>query len=486
MPPKHLALGASFFTLALVASSAAEAQQNLPTIEVGNRKLHGSRSARPAAAPVASGPNSSVADTGTGGGGTGGQGNGPSPPALFTPGGGSLVAPSIPAVRAELKRNVGSVAFIDADTPEQQTRYIADLRDALKDAPGVFAELRYGQELRLSIRGSNLTRDFHMRGLELLQDGIPMTFADGAGDTYSIDPHYYRAIEIYKGGNGLAFGSSTLGGAVNFISPTAYTAISPNYLNVEGGSFGTIRGQAQASRVLGNFDILLNGAYTHSQGYRGHEQSNYLMLNGNVGYRFSNKAETRFYFGLYDTGQQIPGTLYLDQVLSAPWTSLPPFITSPYQGGFSGNQGRYQQNYRIANKTVIDLDFGQLDVSSWFVGQYLYHPIFVVLQQNTDNWGVTPRFTSTHQIMGHKNELIAGARFLGRKRNGQVVDEFQRPDDQPIRAERSAFNAGRVLPVCLPSCAGNVVFAWLLECPIPVGLREYVRGRQPPSTALAI
>ena len=245
------------------------------------------------------------------------------------------------------------------------------------------------------------------------------------------------------------YGSSTLGGAVNFISPTAYTAISPNYLNVEGGSFGTIRGQAQASRVLGNFDVLLNGAYTHSQGYRGHEQSNYLMLNGNVGYRFSNKAETRFYFGLYDTGQQIPGTLYLDQVLSAPWTSLPPFITSPYQGGFSGNQGRYQQNYRIANKTAIDLDFGQLDVSSWFVGQYLYHPIFVVLQQNTNNWGVTPRFTSTHQIIGHKNELIAGARFWGESGtdkwwtnfNGLMINPFgpSVPPSMPAEFFQSAF-----------------------------------------------
>jgi iron complex outermembrane receptor protein len=155
----------------------------------------------------------------------------------------------------------------------------------------------------------------------------------------------------------------------------------------------------------------LNGSYTHSLGYRGHSQSNYLMLNGNAGYRLSKNIETRFYFGVYDNGQQIPGTLNLDQVISAPWMSTPPFIASNYNGGFSGNQGRYQQNYRIANKTSINLEFGQLDVNSWYIGQYLYHPIFVVLQQNTDNWGVTPRFTSTHELVGHKNEIIAGARF---------------------------------------------------------------------------
>jgi iron complex outermembrane recepter protein len=438
MPPKHLALGASLITIAFVIASAAEAQQNLPTIDIGGQRLRNGRTARPASAPTAHGPNAPV-EAGVTVGATGGQGSGDATQtALFTPGGGSLVAPSIPAVRAELKRNVGSVAFVDANTPEQQTRYIADLRDALKDTPGVYAESRYGQELRLSIRGSNLTRDYHMRGLELLQDGIPMTFADGSGDAYSTDPHYYRAIEVYKGGNGLAYGSSTLGGAINFISPTAYTAISPNYLNVEGGSFDTIRGQAQASRIIGNFDVLLNGSYTHSQGYRGHEQSNYLQLNGNAGYRFSKNLETRFYFGMYDTGQQLPGTLNLYQTMTAPWTSVAPFIASPYQGGFSGNQGRYQQNYRIANKTSLDLGFGQLDVNSWFVGQYLYHPIFVVLQQNTDNWGVTPRFTSTHQIAGHKNEVIAGARFWGESGtdkwftnyNGMMVNPFG-PSDFP-------------------------------------------------------
>jgi iron complex outermembrane receptor protein len=415
---KHLSLSASILALALVDASYAAAQQNLPTIEVGSqRQRSAGRSARPATTPVAPGPSTAAESgiaTGTG------DGSGAAP--LFTRGGGSLVAPSIPVLRAELKRNVGSVAFVDSNTPEQQTRYVADLRDALKDTPGVFAESRYGSELRLSMRGSNLTRDYHMRGIELLQDGIPMTFADGSGDTYSIDPHYYRAIEVYKGGNGLTYGASTLGGAINFVSPTAFTAISPNYLNLEGGSFETVRGQAQASRILGNFDILLNGSFLHAKGYRGHEQSDYSLINGNVGYRFSNELETRMYFGYYNTHQQLPSTLTLADTLANPTLAIAPQVLGdgvfygnsimPANGswGFSGNQGRYQQNYRIANKTTYATDFGQFDISSWYVGQYLYHPVFVVIQQDTSNWGVTPRFTSTHELVGHKNEVIAGAR----------------------------------------------------------------------------
>ena len=468
MPSKNFVLGASVLAIALADASYARAQQYLPTIEVGARRQSG-RAARPTSAPPAGVPSTSaepgpVVDGAQVSGG----------PALFTRGGGSLVAPSIPALRAELKRNVGSVAFVDSNTPEQQTRYIADLRDALKDTPGVFAESRYGAELRLSVRGSNLTRDFHNRGTELLQDGIPMTFADGSGDTYSIDPHYYRAIEVYKGGNGLTYGASNLGGAINFVSPTAYTAISPNYLNLEGGSFETIRGQAQASRIIGNFDILLNGSFLHSLGFRGHEKADYMLINGNIGYRFANNLESRTYFGVYDTRQQLPGTLTIGQTYFDPTLSLPPFVEGygvfynnpimPASGsfGFSGNQGRYQQNYRIANKTSYLTDFGQLDLNSWFIGQYLYHPVFVIIQQNTNNWGVTPRFTSTHTLFGQKNEVIAGARVWGQSGtdlwwtnfNGAIANPFGLADRPTL------FNSFGLPPFNNVIGAGFPAWSW--------------------------
>ena len=54
------------------------------------------------------------------------------------------------------------------------------------------------------MRGSNVTRDYHLRGVELLQDGIPINYADGGGDFYQIDPRYYREIEVLKGGNALS------------------------------------------------------------------------------------------------------------------------------------------------------------------------------------------------------------------------------------------------------------------------------------------
>jgi iron complex outermembrane recepter protein len=71
------------------------------------------------------------------------------------------------------------------------------------------------------------------------------------------------------------------------VSPTAYTALAPDLIRIDGGSFGSIRGQVQVSRVLGNFDFLINGTFAHSDGYRDHAINNYSLLNGNIGYRFA-------------------------------------------------------------------------------------------------------------------------------------------------------------------------------------------------------
>ncbi|MBW5288068.1 TonB-dependent receptor plug domain-containing protein, partial [Burkholderia gladioli] len=99
------------------------------------------------------------------------------------------------ALKRRLDQTVGSVGFVDAAS--YTNSYAFTLRDVLKDAPGVFVENRYGQELRLSIRGSGIARGYHARGLDILQDGIPTNLADGSGDYYQIDPLGLQATEIY-------------------------------------------------------------------------------------------------------------------------------------------------------------------------------------------------------------------------------------------------------------------------------------------------
>ncbi|MGB1539707.1 MAG: TonB-dependent receptor plug domain-containing protein, partial [Rickettsiales bacterium] len=112
--------------------------------------------------------------------------------------------------------------------------------DTLAYVPGVYAQKRFGEEVRLSIRGSGLSRGFHLRGLTLLQDGIPFNLADGSADFQEADSLAFQRLEVFKGGNALQYGSTTLGGAVNMVTKTGNS--DPGHqLRLEAGSFNTYR-----------------------------------------------------------------------------------------------------------------------------------------------------------------------------------------------------------------------------------------------------
>ncbi|AGW94219.1 MULTISPECIES: TonB-dependent receptor family protein [Cupriavidus] len=358
------------------------------------------------------------------------------PPTLPTvtataPAPGSLTAPGIAAQRSALFESAGSVGFVDAAS--YANTYASNLRDVLKDSPGVYVEERYGQELRLSVRGSGVARGFHTRGLEILQDGVPTNFADGSGDFYQIDPLGLSAAEVYKGGNGLAYGSTTLGGAINFTTPTAFTADSPNLLRLDGGSFGTVRASGQVSRQIGQFDFLANLSVNHSEGWRDHSRGQYEQLNANFGYRLTPQLETRFYLGAYVVDQLLPGALSLQDALNDP--------TKASASALAGDQARNTRTVRLANVTTMKLASGQLDIASWAIHKDLYHPIFQVIDQDSWTYGIAPRYTGTQTVAGLRNQLIAGARFFGGNNDArQYVNVSGARGAQTLNSRQDAYN----------------------------------------------
>jgi len=325
------------------------------------------------------------------------------PVSVTAPAAGSLTVPSLDQQRRSVLSTAGSVDWIDAET--LKGTYTNNLRDVLKDVPGVWVQTRYGQELRLTVRGSGIGRAFHGRGIEVLQDGIPFNMADGSSDFYQIDPLAIRSAEVFKGGNALPYGTSTLGGAINFVTPTARTAVAPNIFRADGGSFGTWRLNAQASRVLGDLDFMVNGTISHSDGFRQHARQQYEQFNANIGYRITPTIETRFFAGVYITDQKLPGTLSLRQALTNP--------TQASATAIAGDQARNVRTQRLANRTTFRFDNGQLDLDTWFMHKNLYHPIFQVIDQDGYTYGFAPRYSVAGQIAGLRNEIVLGGRVFG-------------------------------------------------------------------------
>lgn len=312
----------------------------------------------------------------------------------------------------EIRKTPGGVDVVAAE--DFADKVAVSLRDALAFSPGVYTQPRFGQEVRISVRGSGISRGFHMRGLLLMQDGIPINLADNNGDFQELDPQVFQAIEVYRGGNALRFGGSTLGGAINAVTPTGRTAPGIE-ARVDGGSWNTVRGKLAAGMATGAGDGYLAITGDASDGDRGHATRRSLRLNGNVGLKLAEGVETRFYGSANHIRQELPGALTRAQALMTPALSLP--------GNYAQDQARDIDSMRLQNRTTVDLGRGTLAVGAFFNDKQLYHPIFQVIDQKSVDYGAFARLDLSGEIAGLPVEAALGstARF-GTVRARQYVN----------------------------------------------------------------
>lgn len=263
---------------------------------------------------------------------------------------------------------------------EYADRFLVSMRDTLAFSPGVYTQPRYGQEVRISIRGSGISRSFHMRGITLLQDGAPINLADDNGDFQELEPIFFDHLEVYRGANALRFGSGTLGGAVNGVTPTGDTA--PGiYVRGDAGSFDTYRGLVSGGVSSRKWDAWAAVSADTSNGDRDHANRDSVRFHGNFGYEITDTITTRFYASVNDINQELPGALNIATVLS-----------NPKQGNFVGDQARDIKSIRVQNQTRIDFENSNLAVGLWLNDKELYHPIFQVIDNASLDKGIWTRY----------------------------------------------------------------------------------------------
>ena len=102
--------------------------------------------------------------------------------------------------RRELERVPGSASLVGSQEIRESRG--ANLQDVLDFVPGVLIRPRFGaaDESQLSIRGSGLRNNFHLRGVNVLLDGFPYGNADGFSDFESLELFATKYIEVYRGG----------------------------------------------------------------------------------------------------------------------------------------------------------------------------------------------------------------------------------------------------------------------------------------------
>ncbi|HXG90486.1 MAG TPA: TonB-dependent receptor [Vicinamibacterales bacterium] len=157
-----------------------------------------------------------------------------------------------------------------------------DVNEVLRKFSGVTVRDEEGLGLRpnIGIRGLNPTRSSKTL---LLEDGVPITFAPyGDNASYYHPPiERFDAVEILKGSGQIAFGPSTIGGVVNYITPVPpsrtagsvfATAGNRDYTNVT-GTLGTTRGRV---------GVLFDGMRKESDGARANTHSALSDIGGKL------------------------------------------------------------------------------------------------------------------------------------------------------------------------------------------------------------
>ncbi|MGE4242850.1 TonB-dependent receptor family protein [Ramlibacter sp.] len=270
-------------------------------------------------------------------------------------------------IEAERSRTPGGVTVVEGE--EMRLRSVTSLTDMLRFTPGVWAASGLtGDSSFLSIRGSNLdATNYDGNGVKLLVDGLPVTAADGNNHNRDVDPLSMRRAIVARGANALTYGASTLGGAIDFISPTARDG-EPWEALVQAGSHGQRQARFSVGGVSGNFDALVSGEVKRSDGFRAHQKQERQGIYANAGIQLGESLSTRFYLSGIDNEQQLPGALTRAQ-----------FEADPRSAEAAAVAGNYRLNVRtsrIANRTVWDIDaHSSLVAGLSFEEQRLYHPI---------------------------------------------------------------------------------------------------------------
>lgn len=343
---------------------------------------------------------------------------------------------SFEGARKRLAERAGGTAAIDGERYRQGR--VSTLNDALGFAAGVFVQPRFGaEESRLSIRGSGLQRTFHGRGLVVLQDGIPVNLADGGFDMQSLGALMARYIEVWRGPNALEHGAATLGGAIQYVSPTGHDAEGWR-LRSEAGSFGYGRWQAQWGGHSGAQDgVVALGGYAQD-GYRANARQENHRLSANYGYRFDGTLEGRLHLTHVDARSALPGALTRAQ-----------FRANPRQAA-AGNvlldQRRDFELTRLAARLAWRPGDGREWQASAFVSdKFLDHPIFQVIQQDSRDLGLDLRLRNEGELAGARNVFTLGAGIVrGDTRDDRWVNQGRaNPDDhRGARTDQSDQRAG--------------------------------------------
>ena len=181
----------------------------------------------------------------------------------------------------------------------------------------------------------------------------------------------------------------------------------PFQSRVVGGSFGYFRSDVTGGAVQGPVDEFGSITGRVRDGFRDHSQENAETIFADVGYKFSDQIENRFYLTMNRVDRDLPGGLTKSEMEKAPEQADPLAIVQDWN--------KQWEHIRLADKLSIRTDEIQFDAGVfWFyldqTERNFFSPDFRagIEKVYSNNFGGNLNFVSRYDLFGRKNVLTVG------------------------------------------------------------------------------
>ncbi|RHW20522.1 TonB-dependent receptor family protein [Pseudomonas jilinensis] len=332
----------------------------------------------------------------------------------------------------------------DAELSRQQLG--ANVSEPLQRLPGILALNRqnYAQDLQISSRGFGARAAFGVRGVRLVQDGIPLTMPDGQGQPALFDLDALQRLEVLRGPLTTLYGNAS-GGIIQGFSSEAPFHPTLNSRSAV-GSDGLWRSRLRYGAQHGDLNINANIARLHTDGYRDHSQTRRDSANLRLGWDIDDVSSLTLLLNSLDQpNTRDPLGLSAEQLRQDRRQAVSQSQTFNTRKSVRHQQAGLNYQRRLGNDDQLTLmAYG----GERFVQQYLGFAgagEFAgggVVELDRRFGGVELGWQRSSQVFGRPVELAAGLTYdyQGEQRDGFVNDnghkgqrkrdEFNRVDSQ--------------------------------------------------------
>ena len=232
-------------------------------------------------------------------------------------------------------------------------------KSVLADVPGLFLQSRYGNsDLRVSIRGFGNRSNTGIRGVRILQDGIPESEPDGESVLDAVDFTSLGGVEVVKGNLSSLYANAP-GGVIDFKTDIYF---SDEYIssNNQFGQYGFRQNGFKIGLKNNDSRFLLSYYYRNLDGYRNHSNEFQHLLNSVYEGYLGTRSSLTVLGNYLNSFNRIPGSLTKEEYESDP------FMASPVAEAF--NFRRMTKKGRLAVK--YRTGFGAMDANELEITGY--------------------------------------------------------------------------------------------------------------------